>query len=197
MFVVRMSQECMLSEKLEKNSEDQAALEALEIRLKTLLPAEYQDSYEDVQPVSMGSAGLKYGPDGKVAWDDIWDTFCDLAMAGGPPHKGRLLEPGSASEIAAEPERYRQVVDELCRGIRLVTDLPVEPSPSAGWVRLWCEGSGMAAWLVRAVVMENISARLEGEFLDLPAGPGYRVEKEIKKRLDDLQRAKKTGGSTE
>ena len=36
-----------------------AEYEVLEARLKTLLPEEYQDSYEDVQPVSMGSAGLE------------------------------------------------------------------------------------------------------------------------------------------
>ena len=81
--------------------DDQGALEALEGRLKAILPAEYQDCYEDVQPVSMGSAGLKYGDDGKVAWDEIWGSFCDLAMAGGPPHKGTLLEPGSRAEIDA------------------------------------------------------------------------------------------------
>ena len=39
----------------------------------------------------MRAAGLKYDADGKVAWDEIWGSFCDLAMAGGPPHKGKLL----------------------------------------------------------------------------------------------------------
>lgn len=48
--------------------------ELLEARLKTLLPEQYQESYEDVQPVSMGSAGLKYGQDGRVAWDEIWGS---------------------------------------------------------------------------------------------------------------------------
>ena len=38
----------------------------------------------------------------------------------------------------------------------------------------------MAEWLLRAIVMENISARNEGFMIHLPAGPGYRVEKEIK-----------------
>ncbi len=39
--------------------EDCAALSALEVRLKTILPEQYQDCYEDVQPVSMGSASVK------------------------------------------------------------------------------------------------------------------------------------------
>ncbi len=61
--------------------EDSVALSALEARLKTILPEQYQDCYEDVQPVSMGSAGLKYGRDGKVAWNEM-GHLRDLAMAG-------------------------------------------------------------------------------------------------------------------
>jgi hypothetical protein len=38
----------------------------------------------------------------------------------------------------------------------------------------------MAAWLLRAIVMENVSARADGRVLDLPAAPAYRIEKEIK-----------------
>ncbi len=159
---------------------DQSTFEALELRLKTILPEEYQDCYDELEPVSMGSAGLKYGRDGKVAWNDIWSTFCDLAMAGGPPHKGALLEPGTRATIDAEPDRYRQVVDEICRGVTMVSDLAAEPSRVPGWVQVDCETQGMAQWLVRAIVMENVSARCQGALLDLPAGPGYRVEKEIK-----------------
>lgn len=160
--------------------QDQADFEALEARLRTILPEEYQDCYEDIEPVSMGSAGLKYASDGQVAWNEIWSTFCDLAMAGGPPHKGNLLEPASPAEIDAQHDRYCQVQEEICRGIRMVTDLPVEPSPVPGWVRVDCRSEGMAGWLVRAIVMENVSAHCEGSVLDLPVAPGYRVEKEIK-----------------
>jgi sirohydrochlorin cobaltochelatase len=162
------------------SSENAGALAELEVRLKAILPEQYQDCYEDVQPVSMGSAGLKYGSDGKVAWDSIWESFCDLAMAGGPPHKGMLLEPGSRTEIDAQPDRYREVAGEIRRGVAMVTGLASEPSPTPGWVRVDCESRGMAEWLVRAIVMENVSARFEGTTIDLPAGPGYRIEKEIK-----------------
>jgi hypothetical protein len=152
----------------------------LEARLRTILPEEYQDSYEDVRPVSMGSAGLKYGSDGQVAWDEMWESFCDLAMAGGPPHKGMLLEPGSPAEIELQPERYGEVVREICRGIGLISDLPVEPGPLPGWVRITCPYDAMAGWLVRAIVIENVSAHADGWWLDLPAGPDYRIAKEIK-----------------
>ena len=152
----------------------------LEARLKTLLPEEYQDSYEDVQPVSMGSAGLKYDEDGRVAWDEIWGSFCDLAMAGGPPHRGTLLEPATKAEIDLQMERYGQVVDELCRGVEMVTGLAAEPSLISGWIHVDCPSTGMAGWLVRAMNMENISAHADGMVLHLPAGPHFRLEKEIK-----------------
>ena len=65
-----------------------AELAALDAKINALLPPQYQHCYTTVSPNSMGSAGLKYGPDGRVAWDEIWTTFCDLALAGGPPHRG-------------------------------------------------------------------------------------------------------------
>jgi len=128
----------------------------------------------------MRSAALKFDANGAVAWNDIWSTFCDLAMAGGPPHKGSLLDAGRADEIAARGEEYAAVTAEICRGVKMVTGLDVHPSPTPGWVRMTCHSTGMAAWLLRAIVMENISARAFGRALDLPAAPGFRIEKEIK-----------------
>jgi hypothetical protein len=159
---------------------EHSVLETLDTRIKTLLPEEYRDSYEAVQPVSMGSAALKYDADGQVAWDRMWGSFCDLAMAGGPPHKGMLLEPGTEANIDADYGRYDEVVDEICRGIRMVTGLRSYMSPTPGWVSVTCLGDGMAAWLVRAIVMENVAARRRGAILELPAAPHFRLEKEIK-----------------
>ena len=134
----------------------------------------------------MGSAELKYGDDGRVAWDDIWGSFCDLAMAGGPPHKGALLEPATAEEISAQPERYREVADEICRGINLVTGLNATGDSIPGWIRVDCASKAMAGWLVRAITMENVSVRADGKQLFLPAGPRYRVEKEIKNVITSI-----------
>ncbi len=156
------------------------ALETLDLRLKTMLPEEYQESYEDMQPVSMGSAGLKFDAEGKVAWDEIWGSFCDLAMAGGPPHKGTLLEPGTPAAIAAQPDRYAEVTEEICRGIMMAAQLDTHPSPRPGWVRVECYTQAMAAWLLRAIVMENVAAYGRGVMIDLPAAPHFRLEKEIK-----------------
>jgi hypothetical protein len=134
----------------------------------------------------MGSAALKVGPDGKVAWDEMWTSFCDLALAGGPPHRGTLLEPVAAEAASAEPEKYQQVVEEIGRGIWLVTGLPVLPRIAPAWVGVICRTEEMAAWLVRAIVAENVSARHEQNRLYLPAGPHFRIEKEIKNVITAL-----------
>jgi sirohydrochlorin cobaltochelatase len=162
------------------NVDDRQALEALELRIKTILPEEYQDSYEELQPAPMRSAGLKYGADGAVAWNEIWGSFCDLAMAGGPPHKGTLLEPATRAATDADADRYRYVTQEICRGVRMSTGRDAQPSPVPGWIRVACLDQAMAGWLLRAIVMENVAARAQGATLDLPAAPHFRLEKEIK-----------------
>jgi hypothetical protein len=154
--------------------------EVLDGRLKTLLPAEYQETYEQIEPKPMRSAGLKYDADGHVAWDQIWGSFCDLAMAGGPPHKGQLLEPGQQADIDAAFDRYDEVAEEICRGIRMVTGLRAYVAPDPGWICVTCHGDAMAGWLVRAITMENVAVRRRGAILELPASPHFRLEKEIK-----------------
>ena len=154
--------------------------EVLDSRLKTLLPTEYQETYEQIEPKPMRSAGLKYDADGQVAWDQIWGSFCDLAMAGGPPHKGRLLEPGTQADIDAAFDRYDEVADEICRGIRMVTGLRAYVAPDPGWICVTCHGDAMAGWLVRAIAMENVAVRRRGAILELPVSPHFRLEKEIK-----------------
>jgi hypothetical protein len=159
---------------------DRAALEGLNSRIRTLLPDLYQESFETLQPVPMRSAGLKYAADGRVAWDEMWGSFCDLALAGGPPHKGALLGPGRDADIDADFDRYDEAAEEIARGIRLVTGLRAYVSPDPGWVRVSCPGDAMAGWLLRAITTENVAARRQGAMLDLPASPTFRLEKEIK-----------------
>jgi len=157
-----------------------AALAALDSRLNALLPPEYQNSYDDIQPVSMGSAPLKLDADGDVAWDEMWGSFCDLAMAGGPPHKGLLLQPGTAADIAADPSRFAAVVNEIIRGIWMVSRLDAGASADPGWIRVECLSEAMAGWLLRAIVMENVAVRSGITAIGLPAAPSFRLEKEIK-----------------
>ncbi len=161
--------------------DDDRAFALLDFRMRVLLPAQYQDTTEDLQPVPMRSAGLKFDADGRVAWDEIWQSFCDLAMASGPPHKGTLLEPGRRDAIAAEPDRYQEVVDEICRGVTMASELVATASPVPGRVRVSCFSDTMADWLLRAITTENVAVTRAGDMdLDLPAAPHFRIDKEIK-----------------
>jgi sirohydrochlorin cobaltochelatase len=161
-------------------SQTSAAIQQAEENLQTLLPSIYRDRTDEVRSVSMGSAPLAFDVDGNVAWDRMWGSFCDLAIAGGPPHRGKLLEPGRPESILAEPARYAEVCDEIVRGIELAARLQAAPSSSLGWMHVQCSNHTMAEWLLRAITMENISVRLEGDAILLPAGPAFRMEKEIK-----------------
>ena len=159
---------------------DWPMLNALHYQLQQQLPSEYAERLDDVSARSMGSAKIAPDESGLVPWDKIWTSFCDLAMAGGPPHRGKLLEPVAIERIEQAPEAYRAVVAELQRGIRLASGLNTCQSPYLGWVCIECDSEPMAAWLMRAILVENISVRRESTKLYLPAGPEYRVDKEIK-----------------
>ena len=146
----------------------------------SILPPRYQDPNATVSAAPMGAAALKYDEKGNVAWDEMWTGFCELALAGGAPHRGTLLEPIHEDAIAANPERYEWVLNELERGIAQVTKLTVLRSPVPGWIGLECTNEEMALWLLRAIVVENVTVRREDNVLWFPAGPDFRLEREIK-----------------
>lgn len=143
-----------------------------------ILPPRYQNTIPSAAP--MGAAALKLDADGNADWNEIWTDFCDLAIAGGPSHRGTLLEPVNPETVLADPEGYERVFRELERGIRMVTGLEVIRSESPGWIGMQCDNQEMALWLLRAIVVENVSVRREDRVLYFPAGPNFRLEKEIK-----------------
>lgn len=144
-----------------------------------ILPPRYQAN-STVSAESMGAADLIYDENGDVAWDAIWEDFCDLALAGGPPHRGTLLEPINPESVTVHLEAYTKVINELKRGIEMITGLPVVQSNSPGWIGMECASETMALWLLRAIVVENVSVRREENILYFPAGPDFRLEGEIK-----------------
>jgi hypothetical protein len=146
----------------------------------SLLPKDYGGRLDAIAPSSMGSASLIYDEEGSVPWDRIWTSFCDLAMAGGPPHRGSLLANVPIEDVARQRAQYDRVVAELRRGIELASRLPTLESSIPGWVGVRCHDERMAAWMLRAIIVENILVRREGSILFLPAGPEFRIEKEIK-----------------
>lgn len=156
-----------------------SSLQCAPSQLLEQLPARYQAG-KVVSAAPMGSAPLRYDKQGQVAWNQMWTDFCDLALAGGPPHRGTLLEPATPEQVRADPDGYRRVVTEIERGLRLVTGLPLVENGSPGWVGVRCHDEAMALWLLRAIIVENVSVRHEGTALFLPAGPAFQLEKEIK-----------------
>lgn len=153
--------------------------------LAALLPPRYRNG-RAVSPAPMAAAPLVYDEQGRVAWDQIWgvddpeNPFCELALAGGPPHRGELLEPVDPQEVLADPEGCARVAEEIRRGVRMTTGLNTVPSRSPGWLGIRCESEEMAIWLLRAIVVENIAVRREGCVLYVPVGPRFRLEHEIK-----------------
>ncbi len=144
------------------------------------LPERYRTG-ESINSAPMpGAADLVFGPDGDVAWDQIWGDFCDLAIAGGPPHRDSPLQSAPADQIIGREANYERVRDELERGLRLITGWPVERQLAPGWIGLRCPGEDAAYWLLQAVAAENVAAGRVGALLLLPAGPDFRLKYEIK-----------------
>lgn len=165
------------------------ALSELDGRVSAMLPPRYQSAETPVSAAPMGAAPLQFGPDGQVPWDRIWQGFCELALAGGPPHRGTLLEAPPREEVLAEPERYHEVQRELARGIRLITRLEVVLDGPPGWIGVVCGSEAMAIWLLRAIVVENVLARREGRILFLPAGPRFTLAGEVKNVITTLAKS--------
>jgi sirohydrochlorin cobaltochelatase len=159
---------------------DLGPLATIEARVAALLPPRYREPGVTLSPASMDGTGLQFGPDGAVAWDRMWQGFCELALAGGPPHRGALLEPAAREDVLADPARYAEVVGEIGRGIRMVTGLDVVTDGPPGWIGVVCASEAMAIWLMRAIVVENVLARREETVLFLPAGPRFTLGEEIK-----------------
>ncbi len=133
----------------------------------------------DIQPKNapMPAAPLRYSPDGTVDWGNMWDSFCALALDGGPPHRGTSLGPGEARD--PEGPAYRAVVAELIRGIEAVSGQRAWPA-EAGWVAVGCPSPGAARWLAEAIEHENVAARHVGAVLYLPAGADFSLAGEVK-----------------
>lgn len=131
---------------------------------------------EPAQNSVMSAAPFVYRQDGSPDWSSMWQTFCELALYGGPPHRGEdsaLDHPQVATGMAPE------LLDELQRGIREVSGLESHLREDR-WLAVHCSSTRMAAWLCAAIILENVKARCEGEDLLLPTGAGFSLENEVK-----------------
>lgn len=135
----------------------------------------------------MATGDLIRDDDGRVAWDRTWATFCGLAAAGGPPHRGTLLpfpdEPRPLS--AGEPVRT-----ELERGLALITGWPARGG-RPGKVGLRCPDAGTAAWFARVIRAENVATDHDGRdaVVWLPMEAAFTVEHEIRNVITAVAKA--------
>lgn len=125
----------------------------------------------------MASAPIKYKEDGAVDWGNMWDTFCELAQSGGPPHRGSMLYAQEDADI--HHPNYQAAVAEIVRGITEVSGLSARAS-AVGWLEMECPMPGMAQWLAEAICQENVQARADGNNLFVPVGDYFTLKGEIK-----------------
>ncbi len=126
----------------------------------------------------MSSAEFVYREDGRPDWSAMWTGFCELALYGGPPHRGdeSALH---APVIAAPVDPQAEMIAEIRRGIWETTGLYAEPA-EPGWIAVTCDSTKMAAWLCACIILENVDAKCDGEILLLPASPEFRLKNEVK-----------------
>lgn len=165
---------------------DEDAFQQLAVRIDAILPPRYQGRTDAVSAAPMAAADLVFDDEGAVAWDQVFgvddpdNPFCELALAGGPAHRGELLEAVTAADCLAEPGKYAAVLAEIGRVIQMIMGLSTVESRVPGWVGVLCDSEEMAIWLVRAIIVENVMVRREGAVLYLPAGPYFTLPNEVK-----------------
>lgn len=125
----------------------------------------------------MSSAEFMWRADGRPDWGAMWTTFCELALYGGPPHRGAEQALWASREPMTDAEA--EAVEEIRRGIWETTGLVVEPG-EPGWIALTCASRTMAAWLCASIILENVEARCDGERLFLPASGQFLLHDEVK-----------------
>ncbi len=125
----------------------------------------------------MASAPLKYGDDGSVDWGNMWDSFCVLALDGGPPHRETMLYADESSD--PNSEAYQTVAAEVMRGIAAVSGLKASPA-APGWIAIECYSPAHASWLCDAILQEHVQARNEHALLFVPISEQFTLKKEIK-----------------
>lgn len=138
----------------------------------------------EAAPVPMTSAPFVFRPDGRPDWQAMWTSFCDLALYGGPPHRGPDNPVGEVGgEVAAVPaEAAAEGLDsvaEIRRGIFETTRMFSEAA-EPGWLAVSCASPRMAAWLCASIILENVDARCEGERLFVPAHASFTLKNQVK-----------------
>src|SRR5262249_51606931 len=117
--------------------------------------------------------------DGRPDWGAMWESFCELALYGGPPPRGPDNPLRAPHHSPAAPAASPRKLAGVRRGLLGTTGLYAEAA-APGWPSRSCASPRMAAWLGASITLENVAARVEEDRLLLPASPDYRLEDEVK-----------------
>ncbi len=142
---------------------------------------------EPIAAVPMASAPFQYRDDGRPDWASMWQGFCELALYGGPPHRGvdeALSAPSSGTDEVVRDD----TVDEIIRGIAETTMLWAEPV-AGRWLRVTCNSRRMAAWLCATIILENVDARVDDHYLFVPGGGGFDLKDQVKSVITVLAKS--------
>jgi sirohydrochlorin cobaltochelatase len=131
-----------------------------------------------VSNAPMSAAPFVYRDDGRPDWATMWQGFCDLALYGGPPHRGPD-NPVQAEDSESDAVVVNDAIVEIRRGIYETTGLFAEPAPP-NWMAVTCHDRRMAAWMCAAIILENVDARCEEEVLYVPASPDFELTNQVK-----------------
>ena len=137
------------------------------------------DEVAPAPQTTMSSADFVWLEDGRPDWGSMWQSFCELALFGGPPHRGEDSALRHVLDTRALAEDF-DPVGEIRRGIFETTGLYAEPADEDGWLAVTCESTKMAAWLAAAIILENVDARFDEERLLVPASPSFALKDEVK-----------------
>ncbi len=148
-------------------------------------PQPGDDPIEELQPIAsrnvpMPAGDIVLASDGRPDWGATWQSFCELALFGGPPHRGEDSALRAVADEAAPVEDF-DAIAEIRRGIYLTTGLFSEPAEQPGWLAITCRSSKQAAWMCACILLENVGARLDEEMrLLVPAHPSFTLTDQVK-----------------
>ena len=136
----------------------------------------------DPPAAPMAAAEFVWDDNGRPAWGEMWGSFCELALFGGPPHRG--ADAALAGIEDARPvDLDSDVLTEVRRAIYETTGLFSEPADEVGWLAVSCDSARMAAWMAASIIMENVEARCSEEQLLVPISETYTLRDEIKSTI--------------
>ncbi|MBX3030423.1 MAG: hypothetical protein KF809_09705 [Chloroflexi bacterium] len=160
---------------------DEAGLTTLTSSLAAQADRWATQSLEDgaAAPPQMTAAPFEWTDDGRPDWARMWTSFCELALYGGPPHRG----PDDPVRAEVSPivmiDAGFDAVAEIRRGILETTGLFAEPMDE-GWLAVTCDDPRMAAWLCASIILENVDARCDDDLLLVPARPEWTLQDQVK-----------------